>query len=91
MSDNDTLVCTECGNSKFTARLNTLTRYTYQAHTNYGQPWQTDSQVIDGGDLGDVDEFECTDCGETFENLDGGNLTTREAWVAMVEADWSNG
>ncbi len=87
----DTLVCPECGNSRFTATVATQTKYTYWVYVNYGQPWEVDVEVMDGGDIGDVGKFECTDCGEAFDSLDGDSLTTREAWVAMVDGWRENG
>lgn len=61
------LVCLECGNGEVSATLTARIEYNYEV--GEGGMLETGAQsVVDGGDLGDVDEFACTDCGEVFES-----------------------
>ncbi len=59
------LVCPDCGHEEFTATLTTRTRYEY-TFSDDGYMSEHDSEVVDGGDTGDVDSFECTDCGASY-------------------------
>lgn len=74
------LVCPECGHDQFTATLTTRTEYTYSATTDFHGPIELSSEIVDGGDLGDIDAFECADCGEEYNNLDADHLVTREQY-----------
>lgn len=75
------LVCPECGHDVFKATLTTRTEYTYNAHANAGLIERSE-EVVDGGDVGDVDEFTCTDCGFGYDSLAEPDLITREAYEA---------
>jgi hypothetical protein len=59
-------VCPECGNDSFSATLTTRTEYTYNVLDDGGFI-EIDEEVVDGGDQGDIDYFDCTDCGEVCD------------------------
>ena len=78
------LVCPECGNDEFEATLTTRTEYTYSVH-EYGGAYEVAENVVDGGDLGDVDEFKCNECGAEYSELDDDALVTREQYDALPD------
>lgn len=61
------LVCPECGCEHFTAVLTTRVEYTYQFMPGMAQPYEVAEELIDGGDLDEVEEFTCADCGTSYE------------------------
>lgn len=80
--NDELLVCPQCGHRDFTADLPTLTQFTYAVHAS-GQLLETASEVVDGGDDGDIDTLECTDCGEASYPDD---LLTPEAYDQLADA-----
>lgn len=67
------LVCPDCGNGQFTATLTTRTEYTYSADDRYGL-CELSAAVVDGGDMGDIESLQCTDC--CAEHADESELVT---------------
>ena len=72
------LVCPDCGNESVTATLTTRTKYDYSVLAGYGLH-ETGEECVDGGDLGDADSFECTDCGRSFCSPET-EMVTREQY-----------
>lgn len=70
------LVCPSCGNGTFEATLTTRTEYTYTVDET-GHLIEQESNVVDGGDEGDIDTLCCADCGEDF---DQDELITEDAY-----------
>lgn len=78
------LYCPDCGNSQFTATLTTRTEYTYNVF-EHGAPVELSREVVDGGSLDEIDEFACSDCGATFDDLDSDHLATASEYAREDE------
>lgn len=71
------LVCPSCGWGEFSAILTTRTEYTYNFDQRLGT-YEIRSELYEGGDLDEVDEFTCTDCGALVVEDD---LVTEEDYL----------
>lgn len=82
MPELSTLVCPDCGHDTFTVTRTTRTEYTVQWDSRAGE-FELSSEVVDGGDAGDENDWTCADCDAQYPDCNPDeDLITAEAYNA---------